>query len=151
MITEPVEDSVELQKTTRAHQILVADQKSVFSRAVDGFVTVLDKTDSYLSEEAWNSRSSWTKNEWEAMETWGWFRHFCRNVSTVRNREIDPFTNCGPTVRTAPESLQGEFKHRLLVSCTSGATVRSSHARGMGHNRRARFLIPFVINLRNTS
>jgi nuclear cap-binding protein subunit 1 len=82
-ILEPAEDSVELQKQTRAHGILVADQKSVFSRAVDGFVTVLGNTDSYLSEEAWNGRSAWSKKEWEAVETWGWFRHFCRNVSYV--------------------------------------------------------------------
>lgn len=79
--TDTEEQSEELQKTTRAHQILVAEQKAVLSRAVDGFATVLGGMGSCLSEEAWNARSSWGKKEWEAVETWGWFRHFCRSVS----------------------------------------------------------------------
>lgn len=71
-----------MQKQTRAHQILVAEQKAVLSRSVDKFVTVLGATDDYLSEDVWNNRSSWTRAHWDAMETWGWFRHFIRNVST---------------------------------------------------------------------
>jgi nuclear cap-binding protein subunit 1 len=88
--SEPTEESADMQKQTRAHQILVAEQKAVLSRAVEGFVTVLSSTDDYISEEAWNNRSSWTKTQWDAIETWGWFRHFTRNVSSFQHW----FTGC---------------------------------------------------------
>jgi nuclear cap-binding protein subunit 1 len=89
IVIEPEEDSTELQKQTRAHQILVGEQKAVLSRALEGFVTVLGGTDDCLSESAWENRLSWTKKEWDTIETWGWFRHFARQVSSPCARDLD--------------------------------------------------------------
>lgn len=124
---EPTEESAELQKQTRAHSILVADQKSVLSRAVDGFVTVLDDTDAYLSEEAWNNRPSWLKKEWEAMESWGWFRHFCRSVSS-KDCSLLCFTNFlfqyAPHLRVYKESLSAAYLSRVPAERRSGQLMR---------------------------
>ena len=50
---------------------------------MEGFGTVLGGTDGFVSvsEDGWENRSSsWGKREWEIWETWGWYRHFCREV-----------------------------------------------------------------------
>ncbi|KIM25191.1 hypothetical protein M408DRAFT_331298 [Serendipita vermifera MAFF 305830] len=106
----PVEESADMQKQTRAHQILVTEQKAVLSRSVDKFVTVLGLTDEYLSEDAWNNRSSWTRAQWDAIETWGWFRHFTRNYA--------------PHLRVYKESLSVAYLSRIPAERPSGALMR---------------------------
>lgn len=77
---------MELQKAKRAHGMLVGDQKAVLARVMEGFATVLGGTDEFVSSEGWKNRSSWGKREWEIWETWGWYRHFCREVSLSLRR-----------------------------------------------------------------
>ncbi|KAG8818678.1 hypothetical protein FRC19_010401 [Serendipita sp. 401] len=107
---EPIEESTDLQKQTRAHQILVAEQKSVLSRAVEGFVTVINDTDEVISETAWNERSSWTKKQWDAVETWGWFRHFARSYA--------------PYLRVYRESLSMAYLSRVAAERPAGKLLR---------------------------
>jgi len=33
-----------------------------------------------LTEKAWHNRAGWGRDEWNAWETWGWYRQFCRVV-----------------------------------------------------------------------
>ncbi|KAG8833852.1 hypothetical protein FRC17_009969 [Serendipita sp. 399] len=108
---EPVEESTDLQKQTRAHQILVAEQKAVLSRAVEGFVTVINDTDEVISEAAWEERSSWTKKQWDAVETWGWFRHFTRSYA--------------PYLRVYKESLSMAYLSRVPAERPAGRLLRS--------------------------
>ncbi|PVF94764.1 hypothetical protein CPB86DRAFT_788751 [Serendipita vermifera] len=107
---EPEEDSTEFQKQTRAHQILVAEQKAVLSRAVEGFVTVLGGTDNCLSESAWENRGAWTKKEWDIIETWGWFRHFTRHYA--------------PYLRLYKETLNIVYLSRVAPEQPAGALMR---------------------------
>ena len=58
----------------------MSDQKAVLGRVMEGFGTVLGATDGFVSEDGWKNRGSWGKREWEIWETWGWYRHFCREV-----------------------------------------------------------------------
>jgi nuclear cap-binding protein subunit 1 len=80
---EEEEESVELQKAKRAHGTLVGDQKAVLARVMSGFVTVLGATEGIVREEGWENRGTWGRREWEMWETWGWYRHFCREVRVV--------------------------------------------------------------------
>jgi nuclear cap-binding protein subunit 1 len=123
----PTEESADMQKQTRAHQILVAEQKSVLSRAVDGFVTVLGSTDDHITEEAWNSRSSWTRAQWDAIETWGWFRHFTRNVSNLKwynTGDLRLLQQYAPHLRVYKESLSAAYLSRVPAERPSGALMR---------------------------
>jgi nuclear cap-binding protein subunit 1 len=36
-----------------------------------------------ISDEGWNDRAAWDKDQWNAWETWGWYRQFCRSVSCL--------------------------------------------------------------------
>ena len=91
-LAEPEEESAELQKAKRAHGMLVGDQKAVLARVMEGFATVLGVTDEFVSSEGWKNRGSWGKREWEIWETWGWYRHFCREVSLNLSLETDRVT-----------------------------------------------------------
>ena len=58
----------------------------MLARVMEGFVTVLGgsaaeaSADAVVSEDGWQNRGAWGKREWEIWETWGWYRHFCREV-----------------------------------------------------------------------
>ena len=79
-VGEPEEESAELEKAKRAHSTLVGDQKAVLGRVMEGFGTVLGGTAEIVSADGWKNRGAWGKREWEIWETWGWYRHFCREV-----------------------------------------------------------------------
>jgi nuclear cap-binding protein subunit 1 len=34
-----------------------------------------------ITEKAWHNRANWGNDEWDAWETWCWYRQFCRAVS----------------------------------------------------------------------
>lgn len=110
-VDEVTDDSEELRKQIRAHSILVADQKAVLSRTMEGFVTVLSDTDSVLTEESWNNRASWSKKEWETFESWGWFRHFTRNYA--------------PYLRVYKESLSIVYFSRVPADSAVGKLLRN--------------------------
>ena len=116
-----------MQKQTRAHQILVAEQKAVLSRAIDKFVTVLGMTDEYISEDAWNTRLSWTRTQWDAIETWGWFRHFTRNVRNLFVSAIWTLMlgeQYAAHLRVYKESLSTAYLSRIPAERPSGALMR---------------------------
>jgi MIF4G like len=74
----------------KAFSTLTSEQKSVLSRTLDGFATCLVPsstetarnpfTKEVISEKAWHNRVNWGEDEWNAWETWGWYRHFCAKV-----------------------------------------------------------------------
>ncbi|KAJ7179608.1 MIF4G like-domain-containing protein [Mycena filopes] len=84
----PAVDSPALTTALKAFASLTREQKGALSRTLDGFVSCLapGAADSnpnphsrvVISEEGWNDRSGWAKDQWNAWETWGWYRQFCR-------------------------------------------------------------------------
>ncbi|KAF8164887.1 MIF4G like-domain-containing protein [Crassisporium funariophilum] len=88
---EPVVDNPALLTALKAVSSLTKEQKTALSRTLDGFVSCLapSSTDPHpnphartvISEEAWNNRANWGRDEWNAWETWGWYRQFCRAYS----------------------------------------------------------------------
>lgn len=75
----------------KAVSSLTKEQKAALSRTLEGFVSCLapSPTDPHpnphartvISEAAWDNRANWGRDEWNAWETWGWYRQFCRAVS----------------------------------------------------------------------
>ncbi|KAJ7727907.1 armadillo-type protein [Mycena metata] len=84
----PAVDSPALTTALKAFASLTREQKGALSRTLDGFVSCLapGASDSnpnphsrvVISEEGWNDRAGWAKDQWNAWETWGWYRQFCR-------------------------------------------------------------------------
>ncbi|KAI0699826.1 cap binding protein 80-PB [Cytidiella melzeri] len=87
--TKPeIEESPALSTALKAFSILTREQKMVLSRALDGFVDCLASASNpnpnarnIVAENAWHNRANWSEAEWVALETWGWYRHFCRLYS----------------------------------------------------------------------
>jgi len=87
----PVVDNPALTTALKASSSLTKEQKTAFSRTLEGFVSCLAPSVSdphanphartIITEEAWDNRASWGRDEWNAWETWGWYRQFCRVVS----------------------------------------------------------------------
>ncbi|KAF9457993.1 MIF4G like-domain-containing protein [Collybia nuda] len=87
----PVVDNPALTTALKAFTSLTREQKAALSRTLEGFVASLapSATDSnpnphsrtVITEKAWQNRASWGKDEWNAWETWGWYRQFCRAYS----------------------------------------------------------------------
>jgi nuclear cap-binding protein subunit 1 len=89
----PVVDNPVLTTALKAFTSLTREQKGALSRTLDGFVSCLvpepfsanSPSRKVLSEQAWQDRGSWGRDEWNAWETWGWYRHFCGSVRRSRN------------------------------------------------------------------
>lgn len=90
-VEEPVTENPALIVALKAFSSLTREQKAALSRTLEGFVSCLapsptsthpnPKAREILSENSWHNRANWGKEEWNAWETWGWYRHFCRVVS----------------------------------------------------------------------
>lgn len=85
-----VTESAALTTARKAFSTLTREQKTALSRVLDGFVDCLvsesgahPRADHVVTEAAWHSRANWGEEEWEAWETWGWYRHWSRMVSLV--------------------------------------------------------------------
>ena len=87
----PVVVNAALSTALKAFRSLTREQKAALSRTLEGFVACLAPSDSdahanphartVITEEAWENRANWGRDEWNAWETWGWYRQFCRAVS----------------------------------------------------------------------
>ena len=97
LIQFPTEEAEQLQvdnpaltTALKAVSSLTKEQKAALSRTLEGFVSCLapSPTDPHpnpqartvISEAAWDNRANWGRDEWNAWETWGWYRQFCRVV-----------------------------------------------------------------------
>jgi len=86
----PIVDNPALTTALKAFTSLTREQKAVLSRTLDGFIACLApaSTDVHhnphsrtvITEKAWLNRAAWGRDEWNAWETWGWYRQFCRAV-----------------------------------------------------------------------
>ncbi|KAF8898142.1 MIF4G like-domain-containing protein [Gymnopilus junonius] len=84
----PPTDNAALTTALKAFSSLTKEQKTALSKTLEGFVKCLapSSTDAHanphartvITEEAWNNRANWDRDEWNAWETWGWYRQFCR-------------------------------------------------------------------------
>ncbi|KAJ7122918.1 MIF4G like-domain-containing protein [Mycena epipterygia] len=87
----PAVDSPALTTALKAFASLTREQKGALSRTLDGFVSCLAPAASDLnpnphsrvviSEQGWNERAGWDKDQWNAWDTWGWYRQFCRSYA----------------------------------------------------------------------
>ncbi|KAG1828882.1 armadillo-type protein [Suillus variegatus] len=57
----------------KAFASLTREQKGALARTIEGFTVI--------TEQAWEVRATWSADEWNTWETWGWYRHFCRTYS----------------------------------------------------------------------
>ncbi|KAF9242931.1 MIF4G like-domain-containing protein [Melanogaster broomeanus] len=81
-------ESPQLMVALKAFTSLTREQKFALSRTIEGFVSCLALSsndahqgpygESVITEQAWEKRSTWSNDEWQTWETWGWYRHFCR-------------------------------------------------------------------------
>ena len=57
----------------------------MLAKTLNEFVNALSNTGvkNILNEASWFNRVNWGNEDWEAWETWGWYRHFCRLVSLL--------------------------------------------------------------------
>ncbi|KAJ7638392.1 MIF4G like-domain-containing protein [Roridomyces roridus] len=84
-------DSPALTTALKAFTSLTREQKAALSRTLDGFVSCLAPGASdanpnphsrvVISEDGWSDRAGWEKDQWDAWETWGWYRQFCRSYA----------------------------------------------------------------------
>ncbi|KAJ7367816.1 MIF4G like-domain-containing protein [Mycena albidolilacea] len=99
----PAVDSPALTTALKAFASLTREQKGALSRTLDGFVSCLAPAATDLnpnphariviSDEGWNDRAAWDKDQWNAWETWGWYRQFCRSYAPyLRNYSTTLFT-----------------------------------------------------------
>lgn len=75
----------------KASESLVKEQKAALSRTLEGFISCLAPPEggsnpnpnsrSVIDAAAWNNRATWDRDDWNAWETWGWYRQFVREVS----------------------------------------------------------------------
>lgn len=118
---QPQIDNPALTTALKAVSSLTKEQKAALSRTLEGFVSCLapSPTDPHpnphartvISENAWDNRANWGRDEWNAWETWGWYRQFCRAVSlslysslkSLVYKSTIPFSSmlliCAPTQR----------------------------------------------------
>ncbi|KAG8732772.1 hypothetical protein FRC11_011079 [Ceratobasidium sp. 423] len=66
--------SQSLVSAQKALEALTKDQKKVFQSAITGFINTLTKTGIPSLAPA----GTWSRAEWNAWETWCWYRQFCR-------------------------------------------------------------------------
>ncbi|KAG6816876.1 hypothetical protein H0H87_002197 [Tephrocybe sp. NHM501043] len=88
---ETAVDNPVLTTALKALDSLIAEQKAALSRTLEGFVTCLapvaadanpnPHARTVIGEQAWHNRANWDNDEWNAWETWGWYRQFCRIYS----------------------------------------------------------------------
>ena len=91
--TEEHVESPALTTAIKAFNSLTREQKSVLSRTLDGFAACLVPLPSepnknefvreVIQEKVWHNRINWGVGEWNAWETWGWYRHFCGGVRFI--------------------------------------------------------------------
>jgi len=93
-------DNPQLLTAVKALTTLTRDQKSALSRTLEGFIGCLAPTASrgtdvttnlshnpnphastVITDQSWHGRANWDNDEWNAWETWSWYRHFCRAYS----------------------------------------------------------------------
>ncbi|KAJ3570164.1 hypothetical protein NP233_g4582 [Leucocoprinus birnbaumii] len=77
-----------LETALKASESLVREQKAALSRTLEGFISCLAPSAggsnpnpcarTIIGEEAWQNRDSWGRDEWNAWETWGWYRQCVR-------------------------------------------------------------------------
>ncbi|KAF9558221.1 hypothetical protein CPC08DRAFT_743399 [Agrocybe pediades] len=91
-VTEtPHVENPALSTALKAFSSLTKEQRTALSRTLEGFVACLAPSASdphanphartVITEEAWANRANWERDEWNAWETWGWYRQFCRAYS----------------------------------------------------------------------
>ena len=83
-------ENPQLTTALKAYTSLTREQRNVLAKTVEGFVACLSPApgdahqnphaEAVIQEQAWESRASWSRDEWMTWETWGWYRHFCRAV-----------------------------------------------------------------------
>jgi len=81
-------DNPAITTAIKAFTSLTREQRAALSQTLEGFVSCLapSATDSnpnphsrtVITEQAWHNRANWGNDEWNAWETWGWYRQFCR-------------------------------------------------------------------------
>lgn len=84
----PAEENVALTTAVKGLGTLTKEQKTALSKTLDGFVLFLvplagttnanPETRNILVEKAWHNRANWGADEWNAWQTWGFYRQFCR-------------------------------------------------------------------------
>jgi nuclear cap-binding protein subunit 1 len=84
-------ENPQLTVALKAFASLTREQKGALARTIEGFVSCLAPSPSagrqnphaetVITEQAWETRVTWTADEWNTWETWGWYRHFCRTAS----------------------------------------------------------------------
>ncbi|EGO01454.1 hypothetical protein SERLA73DRAFT_166017 [Serpula lacrymans var. lacrymans S7.3] len=87
----PAVESPALVTALKAFTSLTREQKAALSRTLEGFVSCLAPSVSdmhqnphagkVITQDAWDGRANWNADEWNAWETWGWYRHYCRVYS----------------------------------------------------------------------
>nr|GAT46157.1 predicted protein [Mycena chlorophos] len=83
---ETTADSPALSAALKALASLTREQKAALSKTLEGFVSYLTPAVSeaqrrVITEQGWNERARWEKEEWNTWETWSWYRHFCRSYA----------------------------------------------------------------------
>lgn len=85
----PAVDNPALTTALKAYSSLVKEQKGTLSKALEGFVNCIapssggsanPRTKDVITEAAWHNRVNWEREEWQAWETWSWYKHFARTV-----------------------------------------------------------------------
>ncbi|KAG5643263.1 hypothetical protein DXG03_001273 [Asterophora parasitica] len=103
---ESLVDNPALATALKAFTSLTREQKGALSRTLEGFVNALSPADSdasavtpnahtrtVITESAWLNRANWDDEEWNAWQTWGWYRQFCRVYSPyLRNYSTTLYT-----------------------------------------------------------
>ena len=76
----------EVSKAIKACETLASDQRNALLKALTCFVEALISPQAprtVLQPSSWDKREEWGAEEWNTWQTWGWYRHFCRSVSTI--------------------------------------------------------------------
>ncbi|KAF9076688.1 MIF4G like-domain-containing protein [Rhodocollybia butyracea] len=99
---ESVQENAALTTALKAFSSLTKEQKAALSRTLEGFISCLapttttahpnPKAGEILTEDSWHNHANWGKEEWNAWETWGWYRHFCRAYSPYLRNYAATFT-----------------------------------------------------------
>ncbi|KAJ7590607.1 MIF4G like-domain-containing protein [Mycena floridula] len=126
----PAVENAALSTALKAFTSLTKEQKAALSRTLDGFVSCLappadsssanPQIRNILSEKAWHNRANWSRDEWNAWETWGWYRQFCRayapylrnystTLSTVSFSHLDKADPAAALVQKMFGIVTGEY------------------------------------------
>lgn len=108
----PATDNPALTTALKALTSLTREQKAALSRTLDGFVSWIAPSlaahspnpdaRAILTESSWNDRASWDMDEWNAWETWGWYRQFCRVVRVFHSVFWEKFTHTNADSQYSP-------------------------------------------------